>query len=128
MDVTKRQLLQCTWGELKEADNLQSLQQAILVVHPPPTTTVTQYTTHLISAIYMDSTVWRHSNIHIACQDHELPHPLFNPITIFNIHNNNHFTTLITNIHTYYLYDSIKLRPPPATNIIHNILRQWYTG
>jgi hypothetical protein len=69
-------------------------------VHPPPTTTVTQYTTHLISAIFMDSTVWRH-NIYNAYQEHDLPHPLFNPITIFKIHNNNHFTTLITNDHTY---------------------------
>ena len=75
----------------------------------------------------MDDTVWRHT-IHNACQDKVPPHLLFHPTTIFNIHNNSHFTTLITNNHTYYYYDSLNLRPPPAINMIHNALRQWYTG
>ncbi len=44
--VTKRQLTQCTCGELKESDSLQELQQAILTTIPPPTDTVTQYHTH----------------------------------------------------------------------------------
>ena len=94
---------------------------------PPNTTVVTQYTPHLTSAICRDITVWRH-DIHNACQDQDLPHPLFNPITIFNIHNNNPFTSLIANNHTYYYYDSLNLRPPPAINMIPNTLRQWYTG
>ncbi len=75
----------------------------------------------------MDSTVWRH-DIHNACQDQDLHHPLLNPITIFNIHNHVNFTTLITNNHTYHHYDPLNLRPPPAINIIHITLRQWYTG
>ena len=74
----------------------------------------------------MDSTVCQHT-IQNACQDQVLPYPLFNPLTIFNIHNNNHFTTLITNNHTYYYYDSLNLRLPPAINKIHNTLRQKYT-
>ena len=72
---------------------------------------VTQFTTHLTFAIYMDITVWRHT-IQNACQYQNLPHPLFNPITVFNIHNNSHFSTLITNNHTYYYYVSLSLRPP----------------
>jgi len=56
--VTKRQLLQSAWGELKESDSLQAFQPAILTALPPPTTTVTQYTTYLTSAICMDSTLW----------------------------------------------------------------------
>jgi hypothetical protein len=125
--VTKRQLLQCAREELKESDSLQAFQQAIITSIPPPTTTVTLYTTHLTSAICMDNIVWRH-NTHNACQDKVLPHPLFYPTTIFNIHNNSHFTTLIANNHTYYYYDSLNLRSPQAFNMIHNILRQWYTG
>jgi hypothetical protein len=121
--VTKRQLLHCTWGEHTESDNLQFFQQAILTTLPPSTTTITQYTTFLTSAICMDNTVWQH-NIHNACQDQTLSHPLFNPITIFNIHHNNQFTTLITDNHTFYHYDLLNLRPPPAINQIYNTLRQ----
>ena len=40
--VTKRQLLQSAWEELKESDSLQAFQEAILIALPPPTTTVTQ--------------------------------------------------------------------------------------
>ena len=79
--ITKQQLLHCTWGEPTESDSLQAFQQAIITAIPPPTTTVTQYTTHLTSAICRDNTVWRHT-IQNACQDQILPHPLFNPITI----------------------------------------------
>ena len=75
----------------------------------------------------MENTVWQHT-IRNACQDQVLPHSLFNPITMFNIHHNSHFTSLITNNHAYYYFDSLNLRPPPAINIIHNTLRQWYSG
>jgi hypothetical protein len=124
--VTKRQLPQSAWGEFKESDSLHAFQQAIMIVLPPLTTAVNQYTTHLTSAICMDNTVWRHT-IQNAYQDQVLPHPLFNPITIFNIHNNAHFTIFVTNNNTYYHYESLNLRPPPTINKIHNTLRQWYS-
>ena len=127
MLVTERQLSQSAWGELKESDSLQVFQQAIITSIPPPTDTVTQYHTRLTSAICRDNTVWQHT-IQNACKDHILPHPLFNPITLFNIHHNSHFTTLITNNNAYYYFDSLYLRPPPAIHMIHNTLRQWYTG
>ncbi len=101
-------------GKLKKSDSLQSFQQAILTTLPSPTTTVTQYTTHLTSASCMDITVWRH-HIHNAYQDQDLPHPLFNPFTIFNIHITAHFTKLITNNQAYNLYDPLSLRPPPRS-------------
>jgi hypothetical protein len=125
--ITKQQLTQCTWGQLKELDSLQEFQQAILTTIPPPTDTVTQYHTHLTSAISSDNIVWQHT-IQNACQNQILPHPLFNPITRFNIHHNSHFTSLITNNQTYYYYDSLNLQPPPTIHMIHNTLRQWYTG
>jgi len=115
-------------GELKESDSLQTFQQGILTTLPTPTTdTVTQYTAHLTSAICIDSSVWRHT-IQNAYQDQVLPHPLFKPSTIFNIHNTNHFTTIITNNHTHYYYDSLDFRPPTAIHRIYNTLRQWYSG
>ena len=75
---------------------------------PPTHTHVTQYTANLTSAMSRDSTVWQHT-ITNACQGHILPRPLYNPIPIFNIHHNSHFTTLITDNHTYSYYDSLNL-------------------
>ena len=125
--ITRRQLIQSSWGELQETDSLQSFQQAIITTFPPPTTTVTQYHAQLTSAICLDRSVWQ-LTIRNACQDQILPHPLSQPITIFNIHHNSHFTTLITNNHTYYHYDPLNLQPPKAIDKIHTTLRQWYTG
>jgi len=63
-----------------------------------------------------------------ACQDHILPHPLHNPITIFNIHHNSHFTSLITDNNTYSYYDPLNYRPAHTTHRIHNTRRQWYSN
>ena len=63
-----------------------------------------------------------------ACQGHILPHSLHNLITIFNIHHNSHFTTLITDNNTYSYYDSINFQHPHTTHRIDNALRQWYTN
>jgi len=90
-------------------------------------THVTQYTAHLTSAINRDSTVWQHT-ITNACQGHILPHPLHNPITIFNIHHNSYFITLITDNNTYSYCDSLNLQHPHTSHRIHNTLRQWYTN
>jgi hypothetical protein len=80
MLVTKRQLSHIVWGDLKESDSLQAFQQAIKTSIPSPSDTVTQYHTHLTSAICKNNTVWHHT-IQSSCQDPKLPHPLFNPIT-----------------------------------------------
>ena len=124
--ITKRILTHCIWGEHTETDALQTLQQAILTAYPPTRTTVTQYTPHLTSAINRDSTVWQHT-IRNACQDHILPHPLHNPITIFNIHHNTHYTTLIADASHYSYYDPLNFPTPRAAQNIHNTLRQWYS-
>ena len=125
--ITKHTLTQCMWGEHTETDGLQTLQQAILTAYPPTRTNVTQYTPHLTSAIARDSTVWRHT-IRNACHDHILPHPLHNPITIFNIHHNSHYTTLFTDNNHYSYYDPLNFPTPRTAQNIHNTLRQWYTN
>jgi hypothetical protein len=125
--VTKRKLEQCIWGAHTESDILQILHKAIITAYPTTHTHLTQYTAHLTSAIGRDSTIWQHTIMN-ACQGHILPHPLHTPITIFNIHNNSHFTTLITDINTYSYYDPLNFRHPHTTHRIHNSLRQWYTN
>jgi hypothetical protein len=87
--------MRCAWGELTESGSLHTFQQAILTALPPTITTFIQYTTQLTSAICIDNTVWHHT-VRNAWQDKILPHSLHNPITIFNTHNNSHFTALIT--------------------------------
>ena len=62
-----------------------------------------------------------------ACQDHILPHPLHNPITIFNLHHNSHFPTLVTENYTYSYHDPLNIRPLHTTHNMHNTLRQWYS-
>ena len=125
--ITKHTLLQCIWGNQTETDGLQHFQQAIITAHPPPHTNVTQYTCHITSAISRDSTIWQHT-IRNACQDHILPHPLHNPITIFNIHHHAHYTTLIADHNHYTYYDPLNFPIPPAASQIHNTLRQWYAN
>ena len=56
-----------------------------------------------------------------------LAHPLLNPITIFQLNHNSHYTTLITNNTSYYHYDGLYLPNPLTTTSIHNKLREWYT-
>ena len=125
--ITKHVLRQCLWGAHTESDGLHNLQQAIITAYPPTHTNVTQYTCHLTSAISRDSSVWQHT-IRNACQNHILPHPLHNPITIFNINHNAHYTTLITDPHHYSYYDPLNFPIPQITRQIHNSLRQWYSN
>jgi hypothetical protein len=121
--VTKHTISQCIWGEHTETDGLQSLQQAIFTAYPPTRTIVTQYTPHLTSDINRDSSVWQHT-IRNACQDHIFPHPLHNPIAIFNIHHNSHYTTLIADTNHYSYYDPLNFSTPSTAPNIHNTLRQ----
>ena len=67
-------LLQCSWGVKIIADDIQTLQQAILTAHPPTNTKVTQYTIYTTSAMSVGSSIWRHA-IYNACNDVFLPHP-----------------------------------------------------
>jgi hypothetical protein len=97
-------------------DDLYELQQAILMAHPPPTNTVTLPHTYITIAMSMGSSIWR-TAIRNACNDDHLPHPLYSNTTIFNIHHNLHYTTLIaTDISDYY-YDPLQYPTPPPQHI-----------
>ena len=118
-------LQRSTWGELREANDLQSLQPTILTTHPPPSHTVTQYTTYITTSISIGSSIWRQA-IRNACNDDHLPHQLHNDTTIFNIHHNNNYTTLIATNNTYYYYDPLNYPTPPPVTAIHRTLKEWY--
>jgi len=124
--VTKRQLLQSAWG------GTQGIRQ--------PSGTPTSHpnnvpaTNHYGHSIHNPPHFCHLHGQHGMATHHPKPLPrpsptptYVNPITIFNMHKNNHFTTLITNNHTYCYYDSLNLHPPSTINMIHNTLLQWYT-
>ena len=115
-------LQQSSWGELREAEDLQALQQAILTSHPSPNHTVTQYTTYITTSMRMGSSIWRHA-IRNACNDDHLPHPLHNDTAIFNIHHNLHYTTLIATDTSYYYYDSLNYPTPLPVTHSHRTLQ-----
>ena len=71
--------------------------------------------------------MWQHT-IRNACQDHILPHPLHNPITIFNINHNAHYTTLIADPNHFSYYDPLNFPIPNSASQIHRTLRQWYSN
>jgi hypothetical protein len=99
--LNKATLRRSSWGDLREADDLQALQQAILTSRPPPNHTVTHYATYITTSISMGSAIKRHA-IRNACNDDHLPHPLHNDTTIFNIHHKFHYTILIASNTSYY--------------------------
>ncbi len=53
-------------------------------------------------------------------------HPLQNNITIMQIYNSQHYTTLITDNNNYYYYDGLGMPVPHTVTRLHNHLRQWY--
>jgi hypothetical protein len=55
-----------------------------------------------------------------------MQHPLQNDITILQIYNEQHYTTLITDNHRYYYYDGLGLAVPNTLTHFHDHLRQWY--
>ena len=73
----------------------------------------------------MGSSIWRHA-IRNACKDDYLPHPLHNNTTIFNIHHNLHYTTLIATNTSYYYYDSLNYPIPPPVTHIRRTLKEWH--
>ncbi len=61
--LNKTILKRSAWGELREADDLHLLQQAILSTHPPPTHAVTQYTTYIMTSMRIGSSIWEKRHI-----------------------------------------------------------------
>ena len=82
--------------------------------HTPQSTLQSPNTSHtyLTSYICNNISIWHHT-IRNACQDRILLHPLHNPITIINIHYDEHFATFVTNNQTYHYYYPPRHTLPP---------------
>jgi len=120
--VTKRQLEMAHWGEYKDDHSVLTFQQ--IIMHTKQyLIIVTQFDTLLAQSIVDHNDVCTRQITNPLTGEH-LQHPLQNPITIMQIYNSQHYTTLITNNNSYYYYDGIgRLVPNPITHL-HSHLRQ----
>ncbi len=113
-----------TWGEYKDDHSVLMFQTSILNTRPHPQT-VTQYDTHLAQSAVTQNDVWTR-RITNPLINEWLQHPLQNNITIMQIYNSSHYTTLITDNINYYHYDGLKMQVPEQATLLHNHLRHWY--
>ena len=85
----------------------------------------TQYDTLLAQSIVDQNNVWIRQ-VTNPLTGERLQHPLQNKITIMQIYNLQHYTTLITNNKNYYYYDGLGNPMPNTVTYLHNHLRQMY--
>jgi len=86
-------------------------------IHPD-----TQFDTALSRSITQRHPTWT-KGIKNTITQNFLSHPLQNPITVFQIYHNSHYTTLITDNINYHYYDGLNLPILPPSTSIHNKLR-----
>ncbi len=99
-------------------------QQAIISTRHFPQN-VTQYDTLLAQSIVNQNDGWIRQ-VTNPLKGERLQHPLQNDITILQIYNAQHYTTLITNNDKYYYYDGLGLTVPNTISHMHEHLLQWY--
>ena len=122
--VTKRQIEMAQWGAYKDDHIVLTFQQTIMNTRQCPNT-VTQYDTLLAQSIVDQNDVWTRHVTNPLTEEH-LQHPLQNTITIMQIYNSQHYTTLITDNNNYCYYDGLGIPVPNTLTHLHNHLRQWY--
>jgi hypothetical protein len=105
MPVTKRQLEMAQWEAYKDDHSVLTFQQTIMLTKQPPTT-VTQYDTLLAHSIVDQNDLWLRQ-VTNPLTGERFQHPLQNNITIMQIYNAQHYTTLITDNNTCYYYDGL---------------------
>ena len=86
------------------------------------TNTVTQYDTLLAQSIVNQNDVWTRQ-VTIPLTEERLLHPLQNDITILQIYNAQHYTTLITDKNLYYYYDGLGHAIPQTVSHLHTHMR-----
>jgi hypothetical protein len=102
-------------------------QVAILQKYPPRSRLITQFDTLITGNANFDVVLWKKAVKNFIFKE-ELPSPLFNRTTIFQIYEDSHFTTLLAEDGQYYFYDSMKKNAPIPDVVpkIHSALRTWY--
>ena len=87
--------------------------------------TVTQYDTLLAQSIVTHNGVWTR-RITNPLTNERLQYPLQNSITIMQIYDSQHYTTLIIDTKIYYHCDGLNMAVPEHVTHLHHHLRQWY--
>ncbi len=112
------------WGAYKDDHIVLTFQQPRMHTRQYPNT-FTQFDTLLAQSIVEQNDVWTRQVTNPLTEEHP-QHPLQNPITIMQIYNSQHYTTLITDNNDYYYYDGLGLPVPHIVTHLHNHMRQWY--
>ena len=81
---------------------------------------VTQYETLLAQSIVDYNDVWI-TQVTNPLTEERLQHPLQNDITIMQIYNAQHYTTLITKNARYYFYDGLGMAVPTTITTTYAI-------
>ena len=130
---TKRDIMRCTYGAHKEADNILHFQFAILKNYPPAVEKVSQFDTMLVGSIEYDRTIWRHQVFNSIFEE-TLTEPLQHPTSVYLIHNEiqKHFVTLVVDRKKFFYYDPLKSINSSSYSIsstvkkIYKALNTWY--
>ena len=122
--VTKRQLEIANWGAYKDGHIVLKFQQTIMSIRQY-THTLTQYDTLLAQSIVDQNNVWTRQVTNPLTEE-RLQHPLQNDITIMQIYNAQHYTTLIIDNDRYYYYDGLGIAVPNTVSHLHEHMRQRY--
>ena len=83
------------------------------------TTKVTQCDTLLAKSIVDHNDVWTKQVTNPLIEE-RFQHPLQNNITIMQIYNAQHYTTLITDNDRYYYYDGLRMAVPMTVTHLHD--------
>ena len=105
--ISKRRLRTCIWGRYKDDESVLAFLKDILLAYPPEPTCPTIFDTLNVNSIADNrNTIW-HRSVHSVTHPNGLPHPLASDLTIFQIHEVNHYTTLIYDANGMHHYNSI---------------------
>ena len=97
-------------GEYKDDYIALQFQEAVLSTKTHPLT-ITQYDTLLEQSVVTHNDVWTR-RITNPFANERLQHPLQSHITIIQIYDSQHYTTLITDDERYYYYDGLGITVP----------------
>ena len=126
--IRKQRLLTCIWGEYKDDESVLSFLKDILLAFPPELGCPAIFDTMNVESIADNrNTIW-HSGVHSITHPNGLPHPLASQLTIFQIHEGLHYTTLIYDANGAHHYNSLTSTGLPSkVNHIRKRLNRYYS-
>ena len=126
--IRKQRLLSCIWGEFKDDESVLSFLKDILLAFPPESGCPAIFDTPNVESIADNrNTIW-HRGVHSITHPNGLPHPLASQLTIFQIHEELHYTTLIYDENGAHHYNSLTSTGLPSkVNHIRKRLNRYYS-